>query len=146
MVQTTRTSWWIRRSGPQRIGLVFAALGLLLAVVGIARGNVPLNPLSIFLALLISGGTWGLVSWAIATAAKDVEDDVAAAAEADAASGMSLSLRAPRTLRTTVQLQLRPKRALLERQALRPKTKTTASPESPLNHIPPAVEDKHGEF
>jgi hypothetical protein len=58
---------------PLRVGLLFAAAGLVLAVVGIARGNVPLNPLSIFLALLISGGSWGLVSWAVATAVVDVE-------------------------------------------------------------------------
>jgi len=45
--------------------------------VGIFRGMVPLNPLSILLALLISGGSWGIVSWAIATAVVDVEKDVA---------------------------------------------------------------------
>lgn len=69
-----------RLSGPLRIALGAAALGLLLAIVGIARGQVPLNPLSIFLALFISGGAWGLVAWAIATAAADVEADVAAVA------------------------------------------------------------------
>ena len=40
---------------------------------------MPLNPLSILLALLISGGSWGLVAWAVATAAVDVEADVAEA-------------------------------------------------------------------
>ncbi len=70
-----------RLSGPLQIALGAAALGLLLAIIGIARGQVPLNPLSIFLALFISGGAWGLVAWAIATAAADVEADVAAAAE-----------------------------------------------------------------
>lgn len=53
-----------------------AGLGLALAVVGILRGNVPLNPLSLFLALLISGGSWGLVAWAVATAAADVDADL----------------------------------------------------------------------
>jgi hypothetical protein len=62
---------------PLRIGLICAALGLILALVGIVRGNVPLNPLSVFLALLISGGTWGVVSWAVATAVVDVERDIA---------------------------------------------------------------------
>lgn len=62
---------------PFKIGLGAAALGLLLAVIGIARGQVPLNPISVLLALLISGGMWGLVAWAIATAAVDVEADVA---------------------------------------------------------------------
>jgi hypothetical protein len=50
---------------------------MLLAIVGIIRGIVPANPLSILLALLISGGSWGLVSWAVATAAVDVESDIA---------------------------------------------------------------------
>jgi len=59
-----------------RIGFIAAAVAILLALVGVARGNVPLNPLSILLALLISGGTWGLVAWAVATAAVDVEADV----------------------------------------------------------------------
>ncbi|HSN78661.1 MAG TPA: hypothetical protein VL334_26625 [Anaerolineae bacterium] len=70
---------WKRLSLPLRIGLLAAAVAILLALVGVARGNVPLNPLSILLALLISGGTWGLVAWAVATAAVDVEADVAEA-------------------------------------------------------------------
>jgi hypothetical protein len=61
---------------PLKIGIVFALIAMLLAVVGILRGIVPSNPLSIFLALLISGGSWGLVSWAVATAVVDVERDV----------------------------------------------------------------------
>jgi hypothetical protein len=62
---------------PLRVGLICAALGVILAIVGIVRGNVPLNPLSIGLALLISGGSWGVVSWAITTAVVDVERDLA---------------------------------------------------------------------
>ena len=76
MVEVKR-SLWGRLSLPLRVGLIFGASGLILAIVGIARGNVPLNPLSIFLALLISGGAWGVISWAIATAAVDVEHDIA---------------------------------------------------------------------
>jgi hypothetical protein len=71
------SSIWKRLSTAQKIGLGFAIAGMLLAVVGVIRGNVPLKPLSIFLALLISGGSWGLVSWAIAAAASDVEKDLA---------------------------------------------------------------------
>lgn len=74
-----KPSRWKRLSVPLRIGLGAAVLAILLALIGIARGNVPLNPLSILLALLISGGTWGLVAWAVATAAVDVESDVAEA-------------------------------------------------------------------
>lgn len=73
------SSWWRRLSGPLKIGIGAAGLGVALAIVGVVRGNVPLNPLSILLALLISGGSWGLVAWAIATAARDVDDDLAAA-------------------------------------------------------------------
>jgi len=72
-----KRSWWQRGGLPLKIGLGFAAAGVILAIVGIARGNVPLNPWSIFLALVISGGSWGVVSWAIATAAVDVEQDIA---------------------------------------------------------------------
>jgi hypothetical protein len=64
---------------PLKIALGFAALGLALTVVGIMRGNVPLNPASIAMALLIGGGSWFLVSWAVAAAAVDVEEDVAEA-------------------------------------------------------------------
>ena len=76
MTQSRRLSWR-RLSLPLRIGLIFAALGMTLAVVGIVRGAVPVNPISIFLALAISGGSWGVVSWAVATAVVDVENDLA---------------------------------------------------------------------
>lgn len=66
-----------RLPGPAKIGLVAAAVAMVLALIGIARGNVPLNPLSIVMALAISGGSWGVVAWAIATAARDVESDLA---------------------------------------------------------------------
>lgn len=68
---------WNRLGLPLRVGLICAGLAMALAIVGIARGTVPLNPLSIFLALLISGGSWGVVSWAVTTAVVDVERDLA---------------------------------------------------------------------
>jgi hypothetical protein len=76
MTQSRRLSWR-RLSLPLRVGLIFAALGMALAIVGIVRGAVPLNPISILLALAISGGSWGVVSWAVATAVVDVENDLA---------------------------------------------------------------------
>lgn len=76
-----------RLSLPLKIALGFAALGIALTVIGILRGNVPLNPASIGMALLIGGGSWFLVSWAVAVAAVDVEEDVAAAAEAEHSAG-----------------------------------------------------------
>jgi hypothetical protein len=76
-MQKERKSWWATLGLPARVGLICAALGMILAIVGIIRGNVPLNPASILLALLISGGSWGVVSWAVATAVVDVERDLA---------------------------------------------------------------------
>jgi hypothetical protein len=61
---------------PVTVGLAFALIAMLLVVVGIVRGIVPSDPRSILLALLISGGSWGLVSWAVTTAVVDVERDV----------------------------------------------------------------------
>lgn len=72
-----RQSWFGRMGQPLRVGIICAAVGIVFAIVGIIHGNVPLNPLSIFLALLISGGSWGIVSWAVTTAVVDVERDTA---------------------------------------------------------------------
>lgn len=66
---------WSQLSAAVRIGLVFALVGLALTLVGIVRGNVPLQPASILMALLIGGGVWFVVAWAVATAALDVEAD-----------------------------------------------------------------------
>ena len=68
---------WNRLSGPLKIGIIAAVLGMALAIVGIARGVVPANAASILMALLISGVSWGVVAWAIVTAAFDVEQDMA---------------------------------------------------------------------
>ncbi len=67
----------INASGPVKVGAIFGSIGILLTIVGIARGNVPLNPASIGMALLIGGGVWFLVAWAVATAAVDVDQDQA---------------------------------------------------------------------
>ena len=65
----------MKASGPLKIGAIFGAIGIVLTIVGIVRGNVPLNPASIGMALLIGGGVWFLVAWAVATAAVDVDRD-----------------------------------------------------------------------
>ncbi len=67
------------QSTPMKVGLSFGTLGLLLTLIGIALGNVPLRPASIGMALLIGGGVWFLVAWAVAVAAVDVDRDLAAA-------------------------------------------------------------------
>ncbi len=64
-----------RLSLPIKVGLFFGALGLLLTVIGIARGQVPAAPANIAVALLLGGGVWFVIAWAVATAAVDVERD-----------------------------------------------------------------------
>ena len=77
---------WQRMSGPLKIGLIFAVLGIALTIIGIFRDpTTPVTAWSLIVGSLISGVTWGLVSWAIATAAVEVEGDVA---EAQAAQGL----------------------------------------------------------
>ncbi|MGC8838972.1 MAG: hypothetical protein ACP5UM_11205 [Anaerolineae bacterium] len=67
-------TWWHRLSLPVRVGLGAALTACLLVAVGLARGFAPLTPSTVLLALLISGGSWGLVAWAVTTAALDSED------------------------------------------------------------------------
>ena len=68
---------WKRLSMPIKIGLLFAAIAALMALAGwIARPTYTSRSLlSLFLAIVISAGTWGLVSWAIAAAAVEVSRD-----------------------------------------------------------------------
>lgn len=61
---------------PVKIGLGFGLAGLLLTIVGIVRGQTPLAPLNIAIALLIGGGVWFVVAWAVASAAVDVEREI----------------------------------------------------------------------
>ena len=65
-----------RLSGPVTVGLFFAVLAILLTIVGLWRAH-NLSLRNILLAIALCGGTWGLVSWAIATAAVQVEEDIA---------------------------------------------------------------------
>jgi hypothetical protein len=71
---------WQRLSGPLKVGLIFAALGVILTIIGILRDpTTPVTAWSLGIGSLISGVVWGLVSWAIATAAVEVEGDVSRA-------------------------------------------------------------------
>jgi hypothetical protein len=74
-----RKGLWRRMSGPLKVGLIFALIAIVMAVVGLVRGSdtAPLTVRSVAMAVVISGGTWGLISWAIATAVVEVERDVA---------------------------------------------------------------------
>jgi hypothetical protein len=75
---------WIRLSGPAKVGLVVGFIGALLTVIGLFTGNfAPLNVRTVLLGILLGGGSWGIVSWAIAVAAADALEST----PADAASG-----------------------------------------------------------
>jgi hypothetical protein len=64
--------FWIRLSGPVKIGLVVGVIGALLTVVGLFTGNfAPLSVRTVLLGILLGGGSWGVVSWAIAAAVSD---------------------------------------------------------------------------
>lgn len=63
-------------SGPLVVGVSFAVLATALMLVGLWReDNLSLR--NILLGVVLGGGTWGLISWAIATAVLQVEEDVA---------------------------------------------------------------------
>jgi len=67
---------WARLDGPAKIGLAVGLTGALLTVAGIVAGDfVPLTLRSLLLGILIGGGSWGLVSWAVAWAACDAMAD-----------------------------------------------------------------------
>ena len=78
-----KANLWNRVNGPVKVGLAFAIIAIVMALVGLLKGSstTPLTLRSILMAVLISGGTWGVVSWAIATAVVEVEQDVAQAEE-----------------------------------------------------------------
>jgi hypothetical protein len=82
-IPTAHQGLWRRMGGPLKIGLAFALIAIIMAVVGLVRGSdtAPLSVRSVVMAVVISGGTWGLISWAIATAVVEVERDVANAEE-----------------------------------------------------------------
>jgi hypothetical protein len=81
MPENTRSSGmplWRRLSGPLKIGCVMAALAIVLTVIGVVRDpTTPVTAWSLGIGALISGLTWGVVSWAVATAAVEVESDLA---------------------------------------------------------------------
>jgi hypothetical protein len=68
--------FWTRLSGPAKIGLVLGLLGALLTVTGLLTGSfAPLTLRSLLLGILLGGGSWGVVSWAISAAAADAMSD-----------------------------------------------------------------------
>ncbi len=74
---------WQKLNGPLKIGLTFAAIAVILTIIGIFKDpGTPVNAWTLIVGSLISGTIWGLISWAIATAAVAVEKD---ASDTDAA-------------------------------------------------------------
>lgn len=68
--------YWKRLSTPVRIGLALGFIGALLTVVGLFTGDfAPLTVRSLLLGILLGGGSWGVVSWAIASVASDAMSD-----------------------------------------------------------------------
>ncbi len=68
----TRCRWlWSRLGTAVKIGMLFAIIAGLMATVGwvVRPEYTSRSLLSLLLAVVISAGTWGLVSWAIAAAA-----------------------------------------------------------------------------
>jgi hypothetical protein len=76
MTGAEKKSLWHRISGPVKIGLAFGLLGVILATIGMLRGFAPMTFRAFATAILVSGLSWGIVSWAIAAAAAEVERDV----------------------------------------------------------------------
>ena len=66
------SSLWNRATGPIKVGLSFGLLAALLAIIGWCRERGG-DLLSLLIAVSISFATWGVVSWAIAQAAHEVE-------------------------------------------------------------------------
>jgi len=63
--------------GPVLIGVVAALIAIALSVFGMVRNpeGTPLNVRSLLLVVVLAGGSWGLIAWAIATAAVEAGKD-----------------------------------------------------------------------
>jgi hypothetical protein len=67
---------WQRLSGPVKIGLLLGLIGAILTVSGLIWGSfAPLTAQSLVLGILLGGGSWGVIGWAIASASADALAD-----------------------------------------------------------------------
>ncbi len=65
--------------GPLLVGVIAALVAIGLSVFGMVRNPeaTPLNVRSLLLVVVLAGGSWGLIAWAVATAAVEAgKDDV----------------------------------------------------------------------
>ncbi len=63
--------------GPVLVGVIAALIAIGLSVFGMVRNPeaTPLNLRSLLLVVVLAGGSWGLIAWAIATAAVEAGKD-----------------------------------------------------------------------
>ncbi len=63
--------------GPVLVGVIAAAIAIALSVFGMVRNPeaTPVNIRSLLLVIVLAGGSWGLIAWAIATAAVEAGKD-----------------------------------------------------------------------
>ena len=63
--------------GPVLVGVIAALIAIALSVFGMVRNPeaTPLNLSSLALVIVLAGGSWGLIAWAIATAAVEAGKD-----------------------------------------------------------------------
>ena len=75
------TSMWARvrgvLHGPVLVGVIAALIAIGLSVFGMVRNPdaTPVNLRSLLLVVVLAGGSWGLIAWAIATAAVEAGKD-----------------------------------------------------------------------
>ncbi len=70
-----RVRSWLH--GPVLVGVIAAVIAIALSVFGMVRtpDAAPLNIRSLLLVIVLAGGSWGLIAWAIATAAVEAGKD-----------------------------------------------------------------------
>ncbi len=63
--------------GPVLVGVIAALIAIALSVFGMLHNPdaTPLNIRSLLLVVVLAGGSWGLIAWAIATAAVEAGKD-----------------------------------------------------------------------
>ncbi len=80
--QTPLANGWLARlrsvlHGPVLVGVIAALIAVALSVFGMLRNPdaTPVNLRSLLLVVVLAGGSWGLIAWAIATAAVEAGKD-----------------------------------------------------------------------